>query len=339
MPQVLSSTTILQHNKELAHIFRQMSDCYKYLGPDERFRAIAYDTASKTLSNMTEPIDIYGHDIKKLDELKGVGERIAGKIIEYIDTGRIQTFEKLKQQVPFALLELMDVEGIGPATVRILHDALQVNTRDDLIHAVEQGKLSAIKGFGEKKINTLMKVLKLDKQENKRMPLQLAERIGNELVRFVEKMPGVVQASLAGSARRKKETVGDIDIIVTAERRNWKKIIRRFVQLPQVKKVLASGETKASVILTENDVQADIRIVHPDEYGAALLYFTGSKEHNIQLRSMAKRKGCKINEYGVYDVHTNKRLAGETEEGIYRLFNLPYIDPVKRLGKDELQAG
>jgi DNA polymerase (family 10) len=331
------ANTTLRHNKELASIFRKMSDCYKYLGPDNRFRAIAYETAAKTLSNMSEPVDVYGNDIKKLDELKGVGEGIAQKIIEYLQTGAIQTFEKLQQEVPYKLLELMDIEGIGPATVRMLHDKLNVNSKEELITAIENGKLQFVKGFGKKKIDNLVKVLKLHKDENKRLPFNDAFNLGNKLLLEVKKIPGVLEADLAGSIRRKKDTIGDIDIIVTAAHKNWKKIITRFTQLPQVNNIIASGETKASVALKEKNVQADIRVVHEDEYGAALLYFTGSKEHNIQLRTMAKNKGWKINEYGVFDAITNKRLAGETEEGIYLLFGLPYIEPEKRIGKDELQ--
>lgn len=337
MKPSLPGTASLQHNKELASLFRQMANCYRYLGAEQRFRAIAYETAAKTISQLDEPVDVFGHDIKKLDTLKGVGESIAEKIIEYMDTGTIQTFEKLKRQVPYNLLSLMDIEGIGPATIRMLHESLKVNTKDELAPALVQGKLQGMKGFGERKINNLLRVLKLNKDPQKRMQLQEALSIGNELLDKVQKIPGVLQASLAGSIRRKKETVGDIDLVATAERRHWKKIIARFITLPQVKRVLASGETKASVVLKGNDVQADIRVVHENEYGAALLYFTGSREHTIQLRTIAKKKGWKINEYGVFDVNTNERLAGETEKGIYQLFNLPYIPPEKRLGMGELE--
>ncbi len=338
---MLASTTntTLRHNKELAFIFRQMSDCYKYLGQEHRFRAIAYETAAKTLSNLSEPVDAFGNDVKKLDELKGVGESIAGKIIEYLNTGRIQTFEKLKKQVPQELLELMEVEGIGPATIRTVHDQLNIQTKNDLVQAIEAGKLNTLKGFGSKRIDNLKKVLKLDKGVKQRMPLKKAVHIGNALLAQIVNIPGVIKASLAGSLRRKKETVGDIDIVITALPKNRKKVLRRFAKLPGIERVLASGDTRASVLLRENDVQCDIRVVDEDEYGSAMLYFTGSREHNIALRSIAKRKGWKINEYGVFDTASSKRLAGETEEAIYQLFGLPYILPEKRLGKDELQPG
>lgn len=324
----------LNHNKELAVIFRQMADCYRYIGPDERFRALAYETASKTLSNMQEPVDTLAPDIKKLDELKGVGESIAEKIVEYLQTGQIRTFEKLKKQVPFALLELMDTEGIGPATLRILHDKLGIKTKEELIKSLEAGKLVNIKGFAAKKIENLQRVLKLGGGKQ-RMPLKVAEKTGNQLLNEIKRIPGVQHSELAGSLRRKKETVGDIDIVVTAEHKFWKKIIKSITQLPQVQKVLASGQTKASLIL-KNNVQVDIRIVHEHEFGAALFYFTGSKEHNIQLRTIAKQKGWKVNEYGVFDEKTGKRLAGKTEEEIYSLFGMNYIPPEKRIGKDEL---
>ena len=326
----------IQHNKELSAIFRQMADCYRYLGPEHRFRAIAYANAARTLGNMTEPVDVYGHDVKKLDQLKGVGESIASKIIEYIDTGHIKVFDQLQQQVPFDLLELMDIEGIGPATVRMFHDTLHVNSRDELIAAVTEGRLHERKGFGSKKLANLLKVLKLKKDKKNRILLEIAEPLASGLLRQVLSFSHVIRASIAGSIRRKSETIGDIDLLVTAERRYWKKIIRQFTRLPLVERVIAYGETRASVVLKENGIQADLRVVHDDEYGAAMLYFTGCKEHNILLRTIARKHGWKINEYGVFEVKSGKRLAGDTEEGIYRLFGLPYIPPEKRLGKDEL---
>lgn len=326
--------TSLTHNKELAVIFRHMADCYRYIGPEERFRAIAYETASKTLSNMQEPVDTLAPDIKKLDELKGVGESIAEKIVEYLQTGQVRTFEKLKKQVPFALLELMDITGIGPATLKVLHDKLGIRTKEELIGAIESGKLATIKGFAAKKIENLKRVLKFN-EGKQRMPLKTAERTGNQILNEIKKIPGVQQSVLAGSLRRRKETVGDIDIVITAEHRLWKKIIKKITQLPQVKKVLAAGQTKASIII-QNNVQVDIRIVNEHEFGAALFYFTGSKEHNIQLRTIAKQRGWKVNEYGVFDAKTGIRLAGKTEEEIYALFGLKYIPPEKRIGKDEL---
>lgn len=320
----------------LSSIFHRMADCYRYGGQD-RFRAIAYENVSKILHNMNEDIADYASDVKTLDAIGGIGESIAKKIIEFLHTGKIGTFEKLKRKVPYKLLELMDIKGFGPATLKTLHDELGIRNRDDLVHALESNRLIGLKGFGEKKIEAMKRSLKLFK-EARRMPLREAERTGLELLAEIKKMPGVQQAELAGSLRRKKETIGDIDIIILAEPRDRKRIVEKFTQLPQVRKVLAKGNTKASVILKRGEVQVDIRLVHDYEYGSAMLYFTGSREHNIKLRTRARNKGYKINEYGLFDITTGKRLAGATEEEMYAMLGLKYIPPGKRLDKGEIEA-
>lgn len=333
----MTPVSTIAHNAELAAIFRRMAACYKYKGKDERFRAIAYDVAAKTIGSLRNDISIYGNDVAALDQLHGIGESMSQKIIEYLHTGKIKTFEKLKKEVPQELIDLMDIKGFGPSTIKALHDILKVNNRDELIKALENGKLDGVKGFGKKRIENIQRVLKLSKDQSQWIPLKAAQRVGNEMLNEILKIPGVIKATLAGSLRRKKETVGDIDIVATAPRKKWKSIINKFVQLPQVGHVLASGETRASVLLKENNVQVDIRIVHEHEYGAALFYFTGSKEHNIKLRLMAKERGWKVNEYGVFDVKTGKLLASKTEEDIYHLFVFNYIPPWERLGKDEFE--
>jgi DNA polymerase (family 10) len=326
----------LQNNAVLATIFFHMADCYRYLGADNRFRAIAYDKVGKVLTNMKEDIATYAISVKTLDEIGGIGESIAEKIIEYLHTGKIKTFEQLKKQVPYELLALMDITGFGPATLKLLHDKLHISNREDLINALEKDKLKGLKGFGEKKIENMKRALKVFK-ESKRMPLKEAEKIGNEILTDLIKIPGVQKTSLAGSLRRKKETIGDIDIIILAEPRHRKKIVSRIISLPQVEKVLAKGITKVSLVLKQKNVQVDIRLVHDYEYGAAMLYFTGSKEHNIKLRIIAKQRGYKINEYGIFDAVTNKRLAGETEEEMYQFLKLKYIPPEQRLDKGEIE--
>lgn len=324
----------LSVNKELAAIFRKMSTCYRYLGKDQRFRAMAYEMAARTLGNMKEPVSLYKGDMKKLEALKGIGESIAGKIVEYVNTGKIATYEKLKKEVPLQLLDLTEIDGMGPATIRLLHEQAGIQTKEDLLQALEQDRLSGIKGFGEKRINNLQQVLKV-KTGRERIPLSEAERIAANVLSELLKIPGVQNATIAGSIRRKKLTIGDIDIVMVAEYKHWKKIINKFTQLPFVKEIKAQGQTRATVLLKEGNIQVDIRVVHDYEYGSALFYFTGSKEHNIQLREMAKKRGWKINEYGVFDLQTGERLAGETEEGIYGLFGFRYIPPWKRTGNDE----
>ncbi|GAB2806628.1 hypothetical protein GCM10027043_01890 [Ferruginibacter profundus] len=313
-----------------------MADCYRYLGNDMRFRATAYENASKILYNMTEDISMYAANVKSLDAIGGIGESIAKKIIEFLKTGKIKAFEQLKTQVPYKLLELLDITGIGPSTLRILHQQRNVNNREDLEILLQQDKLGSIPGFGAKKIENLKRELKVIKQPE-RMPFAVAQKIGNRIISELIKIPGVEKATLAGSLRRKKETIGDIDIIAVAAPQHRKRIVERFMALPMVKKVLVKGTTKISVLLTQKNIQVDIRLVHNYEYGAALLYFTGSREHNIKLRTIARNMGYKINEYGLFEIATNKRLMGAGEEEIYRFLHMKYIPPEQRLDKGEIE--
>jgi DNA polymerase (family 10) len=205
------------------------------------------------------------------------------------------------------------------------------------VRLLEGEKLNTLKGFGPKKIENMKRSLKLYKEMHTRMLLKDAIHTGNKILNEIKKIPGVQKACLAGSLRRKKETVGDIDIVITADEKNWKKIIKKFISLPDVGRVLAGGDTRASVLLKQNNTQVDIRIVHENEYGAAMLYFTGSREHTIQLRTLAREKGYKINEYGLFDTKNGMRLAGDTEESIYNVLGLNYIPPEKRLGIGEIE--
>lgn len=326
----------MEHNQQLAGIFRQMADCYRYLGADERFRANAYSVAAKTMLGLDEPVDRYADSIQHLDSLPGVGESIAAKIEEYLHSGKIATFEKLKQQVPFALLEMMEVEGVGPATLKLLHDKLGVSSKEQLVDAINSGRLAGIRGMGERKISNLRRVLKLP-ETKQRMPWAEANRIGAMVLHAAERITGVRKAALAGSLRRKKETVGDIDLLITTLPLLRKRVVRKITSLPLVGRVLSAGDTKISLLLKESGVQVDIRMVNDDEFGAALLYFTGSKEHNIALRSLAKQKGWKINEYGVFD-GKGRRLAGRSEDEMYALFGMHFIPPEKRLGGTEIET-
>lgn len=213
MSVLSANTSIGQHNAELAEIFRRMASCYRYKGSDDRFRAIAYDKASRTLNNLKEDVSIYAKDVKTLDQLSGIGESIGEKIMEYLATGKIKAYESLKKEVPQELLDLMDINGFGPATIKILHEKMKIDNRDDLIAAIETKKLEKLKGFGPKKIENMRRGLKLFKESHTRMLLSDAQRIGNEILKEVLKIQGIVKAELAGSLRRKKETIGDIDII------------------------------------------------------------------------------------------------------------------------------
>lgn len=327
----------MENNKTLATIFHLMANCYRYLGVDNRFRAIAYERVSRMLYGMREDISKYATDVKSLDEIEGIGESIAEKILEFLNTGRIESFEKLKKKLPYELLELMEISGFGPASLKVLHEKLEINNREDLIDALQKDKLVGLTGFGDKKIENMKRALKIYKEKS-RMSLEEAERIGKELLYEISKINGVERSALAGSIRRKLATIGDIDIVIQAEPKKRLGIVNKFIKLEQIKKVLVRGLTKVSVLLKHENIQVDLRLVHDYEFGAAMLYFTGSKEHNIKLRIIAREKGFKINEYGIFDSKTAKRLAGRTEEEIYQFLNMKYIAPEERLDRGEIEA-
>ncbi len=335
MPELLAETKKAQNNIMLASIFSRMADCYRYLGKEERFRANAYENVAKTLLNMKGDIAAYAGVRKTLSEIGGIGESIAEKILEFLHTGKIETFEKLKKKLPIELLDLMNISGIGPSTLKLLHDKFHVSNREELVGALLIGKLKRVKGFGEKRIDNIKRALKLFKSD-KRMLLNDAEKIGNQLIEDIRKIPNVQRAELAGSLRRKKETVGDIDIIILAKAKARKKMIDQIIKLPPVSNVLVKGITKISFILKPVAVQVDIRIVQDYEFGAAMLYFTGSRQHTIKLRSIAREMGYKLNEYGLFDKVSEKRLAGSEEE-IYRFLNMKFIPPEQRNDTGEIE--
>jgi len=333
MSQEKSST---KNNIALAAIFQQMSDCYRYLGTEERFRAKAYENAAKALTGMKEDISSYAKDVQSLAALDDIGVSIGEKIMEYLNTGRIEIFERLKKLVPFELLELMDVSGLGPATIMRLYEELGTPNRQALIEAFEEGRFKGIKGFGSQKIERIRRALKILKPTRK-MKLKEAETIAAKVLQAINRIPGIQKVEVAGSLRRRKEIIGDIDIVIMTTPEFRKRIAGRIVALPQVKKVLAAGTTKVSVVLKNSGAQVDIRLVNQYEFGAALLYFTGSREHTIKLRTLAKKRGYRMNEYGIFDVQTGERMAGETEEEMYHFLGLRYIAPELRLGKKEIE--
>ena len=325
------------HNRSLAAVFREMAACYRYLGPDDRFRAIAYQKAARTMESLREDVETHASGIEELDALSGIGESIAQKIMEYLSTGKVKALDELRRRVPVGLLDLMDVNGIGPATLRILHETLGIVDRDGLVDAIRAGRLKGLKGFGEKKVANISRALKIHKETEGRMLLRDALGTAEGLLRSTRKIKGVRRAELAGSLRRMKETVGDIDIVIVAAPSDRKSVVRSFTRLPEVARVISAGETKASVLLRDPSVQTDVRVVSEWEFGSAMLYFTGSKEHNIHLRRMARDRGWKINEYGLFELATGVRLAGESEDGMYRKLGLGYIEPEMREDRGEVE--
>jgi len=327
----------MDKNRKIAAIFDKMADILEFLG-DNPFRIRTYRRVAKILENLPEDVEeaIKSGSIKKI---KGIGGSTLEKIEEYLKTGTIQKYEELRKRVPEELLELMDIPGVGPKTLKAAYDELGVRTKEDFIKALKDGRLASLPGFGPKKVEKILKGIELWQKAQERIPLVVAYPLAQSVVEFLKKrIEGLYEnISIAGSLRRMKETIGDFDILVSAPEENWDKIHAEFVKFPDAEDVLLHGHTKSSIILKEFHRQVDLRTVEPDSWGAALQYFTGSKHHNIKLREIAKEKGLKINEYGVFDLKTGKKVAGRMEEEVYGTLGMQFIPPEMRENTGEIE--
>jgi DNA polymerase (family 10) len=327
----------MDKNKRLAQIFEKMADISEFL-EDNPFRVRTYRRVAKIVENLPMDIEeaVRSGYIKKI---KGIGKATLEKIEEFLKTGTISKYEELRKKVPEELLELMDIPGIGPKTLKVAYERLGVKTKEDFIKALKDGALASLPGFGPKKVEKILKGLELWRKAQERIPLVVAYPLATSVVEFLkEKLSGLYESiSIAGSLRRMKETVGDFDILISAPRENWPKIHEVFVTFPDTEDVILHGETKSSIILSEYHRQCDLRTVEPDSWGAALQYFTGSKHHNIKLREIAKERGLKINEYGVFDLKTGQKVAGKTEEEVYALLGMEFIPPEMRENTGEIE--
>lgn len=318
-------------NKQLAEIFRNFAQILEIKG-DNPFKIRAYLRAAQSLENVTEDLE----DIERqgrLKEIPGVGHDIARKIAEFIGYGRIKSYDELKKTIPAGLLELLSIPGIGPKTAKLLHDELNISDITTLEKYARQGKLRNLPGLKEKTEQNILRGIELVKQGKERMDLGAAYVSAEFFIRYLKESPYVKKVSVAGSLRRMKETVRDIDILASSAKPQ--EAIGAFVKCKEVKTVLGQGDTKASA-LTRDGLQVDLRVVGDESFGAALVYFTGSKAHNIKLRNLAIKKGLKINEYGVF--RKEKFIAGKTEEEIYKSLKMPYIEPELREDSGEIEA-
>jgi DNA polymerase (family 10) len=327
-----------ERNKQLARIFEEMADMLEFLGETNPFRIRTYRRVAKIIESL--PMDIEEAFKKgEIYRIKGLGGSSIAKIEEFIRTGTIRKYEELKKKVPTDLLSLLEVPSIGPKTLRIAYEKLGIKTREEFIEALKSSKLTRLPGFGPKKVQKILKGLELWQQAQERIPLLIAYPLAQEILEYLKEktLPFIKKIAIAGSLRRMKETIRDFDILISAEKENWKKIHEIFVNNPFVEDVILFGETKSSVILKEHNRQCDLRTVEPHSWGSALQYFTGSKQHNIKLRELAKEKGFKINEYGVYSLQTGEKVAGEKEEEIYEILGLMYIPPEIREDIGEIE--
>ena len=321
-------------NKELARIFEKIADILEFLG-DNPYRIGSYRRTADLISELPEDIEELFR-AGKLSRLPGIGSSTMLKIEEFLRTGTVKKYEDLRKRVPEDLLELMDAPGVGPKTLRVAYEKLGVRTKEDFIKVLKDGSLARLPGFGPRKVEKILKGIELWRSTRERIPLIEAYPMAEEVVEYMKKEKSIKEISVAGSLRRMKETIGDIDILVAAEKKDWGRIHEHFVNYPEADKILAKGETKSSITL-RNGRQVDLRTVEPESWGAALQYFTGSKEHNIRIRDIAKEKGLKVNEYGVFRADTGKRLGGETEEEVYRLVGMEWIPPEIRENWGEIE--
>jgi DNA polymerase (family X) len=318
-------------NKELAKLFEKMADILEFKG-ENPFKISAYRKASRIIGDLTQDIE----EITEKGELKnipGIGEGMAQKIVEYVKTGKISKFEEVKKGVSDELIAIMDIPGMGPKTLSMLHKEKGISNFSQLEKALNDGSLLGLFGMGEKKIENIKRGIQLLKQSKGRMNLGMAFPVAKRIVETLREKTGSKKIEWAGSLRRMKENIGDIDILATGK--DKMKIVQAFTHLSEVREILASGETKASVIV-EGGTQIDLRVVEEDSYGAALQYFTGSKGHNIHLRGIAKAKGIKINEYGVFK--GEKKIGGKEEKDVYRSLGMDWIEPELREDRGEIEA-
>lgn len=320
------------HNADIAEAFRRLADLLDIEGGNQ-FRVRAYRNAAATVEGLPRDAARMLNEGEDLSELPGIGEDLAGKIETLIETGKLPLLEEVAARVPEGLAEITHVAGIGPKRAWKLYEELDIETIDALRKAAEAGEVREIEGFGEKTEQNIIDALGRFEGSEKRLRLMDAEHIAEPLIAYIREIDGVKDAVIAGSYRRQKETVGDLDILVTAKRGS--DVMDRFVEYDEVDNVVSKGTTRSTVIL-QSGFHVDLRVVEEVSYGAALFYFTGSKAHNIALRKRAIDRGWKLNEYGLFE--DDERIAGKTEEEVYGELDLPFIPPLLRENRGEIAA-
>lgn len=322
----------MRKNREVAQILHEIADLLEI--QDVQWKPQAYRKAAQSIESLSEDISLVVRE-GRIREISGVGEAIAEKIKEIVETGKLQYLHDLRKEIPIAVAELSRIEGLGPKTIKLLYNTLKIKNTADLKKAAQQGKIQHIPGLGEKKEQQILQSIeRLEKRAPERRILGEITPLAEELVAFLRKVSGTQQLQCAGSYRRGKETIGDLDILLISSQAQ--KAMDAFVSQKDVEKILAHGPTKSSIRFT-NALQVDLRVLPKENYGAALQYFTGSKEHNVALRKIALRKGYTLNEYGLSSLKTKKNIAGKTEEEIYNKLGLQYIPPEMRENKGEIE--
>ncbi len=321
------------HNTEIAEMFSRLAELLEIQGANT-FRIRAYRKAAQTIEGLPHSVTSMLADGADLSKLPGIGEDLAAKIQEIVETGNLSLLDQVSSQLPGQLAELAKIPMLGPKRVKMLYDTLGIQDLKGLAKAARAGKIRQLHGFGRKIEEKILAETDRRSTNEKRIKLNTAEEFAEPILEFLKGIQGVQEAIVAGSYRRRKDTIGDLDILVTCKQA--KTIMDRFVAYYEVESVVSKGHTRATVIL-RSGLQVDLCVVPEESYGAALQYFTGSKAHNIAVRSLAVKKGLKINEYGVF--RGEKAIAGRTEVEIYAQVGLPYFEPELRENWGEVEAG
>lgn len=319
-------------NGDVAEIFEEMADLLE-IDEENPFRVRAYRDAARLIGGMGDRVADRVATGDDLTRLTGIGDDLAGKIREIVETGQLSELEAVRDRVPPSLREMMKIEGLGAKKVRALWKSLNITDLKGLLWAAETEKIRNVSGFGKRTEEKILENAKELQDGERRFLRPKAEEIGEPLLDYLRNLSGVRTADIAGSYRRGKETVGDLDILIIRD--EGAEVMKPFVEYEDVKRVVSQGDTRSTVVL-RGGMQVDLRVVAPESYGAALHYFTGSKAHNVSLRKRANGKGLKINEYGVF--RGEERIAGETEETVFQAVDLAWIPPELREDRGEIDA-
>jgi DNA polymerase (family 10) len=319
-------------NSEIAKVFEEMADLLAIENANQ-FRVRAYREAARTIASLPKSAADMVERGEDLTTLPGIGDDLASKITEIVRTGTLSKLAEVEERTPPQLVRMLRISGLGPKRVATLNAKLGIQSVGDLERAAREGRIRQLQGFGPRTEQKILEDIERSKGAEERTLLMVAEQAAQPLISYLRQTEGVQNAVVAGSYRRRKETVGDLDILVTGSSAGL--VMERFVHYEDVDRVVSQGDTRSTVIL-RSGLQVDLRAVADESYGAALLYFTGSKAHGIALRNMALHRGLKINEYGMF--RDEKRVGGETEEQMYGLLQLPYIPPELREDRGEIEA-
>ena len=327
-------------NADISRVFARIALILDLKGDENPFRVRAYERAAELIGNMGKSLQtVYDEGgVKGLQELPGIGFDLSSKIEEMLKTGKLAYLKEIEKKVPKGLLEVLKVEGMGPKKTKFVWEKYKVKSIADLKKLAESGKLEKLKGWGEKSVQNILRGIEQQAKVSGRLPLPVAAPLVEELLAALRKSGLCEKVEAAGSFRRRRETVGDIDILVTSKKP--KRVMEFFCKLPQVDTVTSTGDTKSTVFLKAG-LDADIRVVEPKAFGAALLYFTGSKDHNVHIRRMGIAKRLTLSEYGLYRGSAEKKeglVAAESELAVYRAVGLPYIPPELREDRGEIEA-